>query len=246
MLSHETATLKSRPCKNLCPNEWLADNATNTYFEDIALDPDNMMLYLTSKTEGSLMRVEAKEGSQLEVFLTRKGSRPTGIAIDPCSRSLDFSEEYVENLHQTRSCMFLDSHRYNLWRAGEFSGQTRRATHRQSFPALPPLQTAPGSSLPTFPSCFISQLPNSKFHILSLSQKEVFTFTASVSPELFSQSEKICKLNIATGKTSQAITPFHFLDYSNFSNFYHKATFSQAITFSQEIIFSQEINFLTR
>ena len=89
-------------------------------------------------------------------------------------------------------------------------------------------------------------LPNSKFHNLSLSQKEVFTFTASVSPELCSQSEKICKLNIATGKTSQAITPFHFLDYFNFSNFYHKATFSQAITFSQEIIFSQEINFLTR
>jgi len=68
------------------------DNATNTYFEDIALDPDNMMLYLTSKTEGSLMRVEAKEGSQLEVFLTRKGSRPTGIAIDPCSRRIFWTD----------------------------------------------------------------------------------------------------------------------------------------------------------
>ena len=28
------------------------------------------------------------------------------------------------------------------------------------------------------------------------------------------------KLNIITGETSQAITPFHFFDYFNFSNFY--------------------------
>jgi len=68
------------------------DNATNTYFEDIALDPDNRMLYLTSKTEGSLMQVEAKEGAQLEVFLTRKASRPTGIAIDPCSRRIFWTD----------------------------------------------------------------------------------------------------------------------------------------------------------
>ena len=27
--------------------------------------------------------------------------------------------------------------------------------------------------------------------------------------------------NIATGETSQAITPFHFFDYFDFSNFYH-------------------------
>ena len=51
------------------------------------------MLYLTSKTEGSLMRVEAKEGAKLELFLTNKASRPTGITIDPCSRSLDFIED---------------------------------------------------------------------------------------------------------------------------------------------------------
>merc|ERR1719370_2519080 len=68
------------------------DNATNTYFEDIALDPVNRMLYLTSKTEGSLMQVEAKEGAQLEVFLTRKASRPTGITIDPCSRRIFWTD----------------------------------------------------------------------------------------------------------------------------------------------------------
>ena len=73
--------------------ELLADNATNSYFEDIALDPESRMLYLTSKTEGSLMRVEAKEGSKLELFLATNGSKPTGIAIDPCSRC------------RSRSCM---------------------------------------------------------------------------------------------------------------------------------------------
>merc|ERR1719234_591515 len=64
------------------------DNATNTYFEDIALDAESRMLYLTSKTEGQLMRVEAKEGAKLELFLTNKASRPAGIAIDPCSRRI--------------------------------------------------------------------------------------------------------------------------------------------------------------
>ena len=31
----------------------------------------------------------------------------------------------------------------------------------------------------------------------------------------------IMKITIATGKTSQAITPFHFFDYFDFFNFYH-------------------------
>ena len=31
-------------------------------------------------------------------------------------------------------------------------------------------------------------------------------------------------VNIATGETAQAITPFHFFDYFNFSNFYHEIT----------------------
>ena len=31
--------------------------------------------------------------------------------------------------------------------------------------------------------------------------------------------------NIATGETSPVITPFHFFDYYNFSNFYHLITF---------------------
>ena len=84
---------RTKSIPNSCLNEWLADNATNTYLEDIALDPESRMLYLTSKTEGSLMRVEAKEGAKLELFLTNKASRPTGITIDPCSRSLDFIEE---------------------------------------------------------------------------------------------------------------------------------------------------------
>ena len=75
-----------------CLNECLADNATNVYFEDIALDRESRMLYLTSQTEGSLMQVKAKEGSQLEPFLINKASRPTGIAIDPCSRSMDYFE----------------------------------------------------------------------------------------------------------------------------------------------------------
>ena len=84
---------KNESMPNSCLNEWLADNATNTYLEDIALDRESRMLYLTSKTEGSLMRVEAKEGAKLELFLTNKASRPTGITIDPCSRSLDFIED---------------------------------------------------------------------------------------------------------------------------------------------------------
>jgi len=68
------------------------DNATNVYFEDIALDRESRMLYLTSQTEGSLMQVEAKEGSQLEPFLINKASRPTGIAIDPCSRRIFWTD----------------------------------------------------------------------------------------------------------------------------------------------------------
>jgi len=68
------------------------DNATNTYLEDIALDRESRMLYLTSKTEGSLMRVEAKEGAKLELFLTNKASRPTGITIDPCSRRIFWTD----------------------------------------------------------------------------------------------------------------------------------------------------------
>jgi len=67
-------------------------NATNIYFEDIALDPDSRMLYLTSKAEGSLMRVEAKEGAKLELFLTKESSRPSGIAIDPCSRRIFWTD----------------------------------------------------------------------------------------------------------------------------------------------------------
>ena len=31
-------------------------------------------------------------------------------------------------------------------------------------------------------------------------------------------------LNIATGETSQAITPYHFLNYFNFFGFYHYIT----------------------
>jgi len=68
------------------------DNSTNIYFEDIALDPKSRMLYLTSKTGGSLLQVEAKEGARLEPFLTNKGSRPTGIAIDPCSRRIFWTD----------------------------------------------------------------------------------------------------------------------------------------------------------
>ena len=49
--------------------------------------------------------------------------------------------------------------------------------------------------------------------------------------------------NIATGETSQAITSFHFFDYSNFSNFYHKKTLSHWITFSHWIAFTHWITF---
>ena len=63
------------------------------------------MLYLTSKTEGQLMRVEAKEGAKLELFLTNKASRPTGITIDPCSRLLNFIEDKCI-ICGSRSCMF--------------------------------------------------------------------------------------------------------------------------------------------
>ena len=54
------------------------------------------MLYLTSKTEGSILQVKAnmeeeevkanKENNGLKVFLSSNASRPTGIAVDPCSR----------------------------------------------------------------------------------------------------------------------------------------------------------------
>ena len=78
-----------------CPNFALADNKTNIYFEDIALDPESQMLYLTSKTEGSILQVKAnmeeeeevnEETNGLKVFLSSNASRPTGIAVDPCSR----------------------------------------------------------------------------------------------------------------------------------------------------------------
>ena len=80
-----------------CPNFALADNKTNIYFEDIALDPESQMLYLTSKTEGSILQVKAdmkeeeevkanKENISLKVFLSSNASRPSGIAVDPCSR----------------------------------------------------------------------------------------------------------------------------------------------------------------
>ena len=53
------------------------------------------MLYLTSKTEGSILQVKAdmeeevkanKENIGLKVFLSSNASRPSGIAVDPCSR----------------------------------------------------------------------------------------------------------------------------------------------------------------
>ena len=54
------------------------------------------MLYLTSKTEGSILQVKAdmdeeevkanKESIGLKVLLSRNASRPSGIAVDPCSR----------------------------------------------------------------------------------------------------------------------------------------------------------------
>ena len=90
-----------------CPNFALADNKTNIYFEDIALDRESQMLYLTSKTEGSILHVKANmeeeeevkanmveeeevkanmETIGLKVFLSTNASRPTGIAVDPCSR----------------------------------------------------------------------------------------------------------------------------------------------------------------
>ena len=78
-----------------CPNFALADNKTNIYFEDIALDPESQMLYLTSKTEGSILQVKAnmeeevkanKENIGLKVFVSSNASRPSGIAVDPCSR----------------------------------------------------------------------------------------------------------------------------------------------------------------
>ena len=45
------------------------------------------------------------------------------------------------------------------------------------------------------------------------------------------------KGNIATGETSQAITPFHFFDYFKFSNFYRDTKFSQNNPFSLDILF---------
>ena len=53
------------------------------------------MLYLTSKTEGSILQVKAdmeeevkanKENIGLKVFVSSNASRPSGIAVDPCSR----------------------------------------------------------------------------------------------------------------------------------------------------------------
>ena len=39
---------------------------------------------------------------------------------------------------------------------------------------------------------------------------------------MFGQTEKInLDQNIATGETSQAITPYHFFNYLNFFGFYH-------------------------
>jgi len=77
------------------------DNKTNIYFEDIALDPESQMLYLTSKTEGSILQVKAdmeeevkanKENIGLKVFVSSNASRPSGIAVDPCSRRIFWTD----------------------------------------------------------------------------------------------------------------------------------------------------------
>ena len=47
---------------------------------------------------------------------------------------------------------------------------------------------------------------NVRFWIVSLEELEVAHFEPKGSPDI----------NIATGETSQAITPFHFFDNSNF------------------------------
>ena len=42
--------------------------------------------------------------------------------------------------------------------------------------------------------------------------------------------------NIATGETSQAITPLHFFGYSDFSGFCHLKTYANSITYTIPII----------
>ena len=46
---------------------------------------------------------------------------------------------------------------------------------------------------------------------------------------------QMLKTNNATGETSPAITPFHFFDYNNSSNFYHWINFYHKIKLSQDI-----------
>merc|ERR1719195_32234 len=48
------------------------DNKTNIYFEDIALDPESQMLYLTSRTEGSILLVKANMEEEEEVKVNKE------------------------------------------------------------------------------------------------------------------------------------------------------------------------------
>ena len=52
---------------------------------------------------------------------------------------------------------------------------------------------------------------NKQCEILKKNQWNVFTMVR----------QRSSLLNIATGETSQAITPYHFFNYSNFFGFYH-------------------------
>ena len=48
---------------------------------------------------------------------------------------------------------------------------------------------------------------------------------------LISAFSNACRLCFATGETFLAISPFHFLDYSNFCGFYHKQTLIQLLEY---------------
>ena len=69
---------------------------------------------------------------------------------------------------------------------------------------------------------------------------QIFLLMLSLNKIIPKRRRNMYKKNIATGKMSQAITPFHLFHYFNFSNFHHETTFPQAITFSQDNFFSQD------
>jgi len=62
------------------------DFKKSIYLEDIVYDQTTNKLYMTSKNTKSIYMMQASQDEQPETFLSSPTKKPTGIAIDTCSR----------------------------------------------------------------------------------------------------------------------------------------------------------------